>query len=383
MNQNTIKLLFALLRSAVSGAKLTDADKALYSEEQLPSLIKISQKHDIVHLIAFGLKKNLLVSNNDVEKYIFKAVYRYERLNYEYVRLCTALEDAEIPFVPLKGSVLCQYYPEPWMRTSCDIDILVHGEDLECAIDYLVQKLNYSEKERSTHDVSLLSTGGNCVELHFDLVEEGRANNAINILKSAWDNVFPHGNNIYRHDMTDAFFYFYHIAHMAKHFENGGCGIRPFIDLWLLDRMETDKSSRDELLSKGGLLKFAVATRKRSAIWFGEEKEDALSLQLQDFILQGGVYGTSENRVAVQQKKKGGRIGYIMSRIFVPYEKLKRYYPVLEKHRWLTPFMQVRRWFMLFNPDVVKMAKSEIAANSKVEKSKTDEMKKFLDDIGL
>ena len=48
----------------------------------------------------------------------------------EYENLCSAFEKAQIPFLPLKGSVIRKYYPEAWMRTSCDIDILVHDEDV-------------------------------------------------------------------------------------------------------------------------------------------------------------------------------------------------------------------------------------------------------------
>ena len=58
--------------------------------------------------------------------------------------------------------------------------------------------------------------------------------------------------------------------------------------------------------------------------------------------------------------------------MFIPYAKLKRYYPILDKHRWLMPIMQVRRWFMLLRPDVASMAKREIAVNSNLEKTKAD-----------
>lgn len=47
------------------------------------------------------------------------------------------------------------------------------------------------------------------------------------------------------------------------------------------------------------------------------------------------------------------------------------------------PLMQIRRWFMLLNPDVAKMAKREMAINGNLAKTKTDEMNSFLDDIGL
>lgn len=37
-----------------------------------------------------------------------------------------------------------------------------------------------------------------------------------------------------------------------------------------------------------------------------------------------------------------------MSRIFLSYDSLKVLYPTLQKHRWLTPIMQVRRFRLLF-----------------------------------
>lgn len=386
MDQRTIQILFALLRSAICGTKLTEEERNNYSPDLLQDLLKISSKHDVVHLLVFGLKQNELISkeNSDIEKCILKAVYRYERLRYEYENLCEALEKAQIPFLPLKGSVIRKYYPEAWMRTSCDIDVLVHREDLENTISYLVSHQNYVEKERATHDVSLFTQTGIHVEIHFDLVEEGRAKNAIDVLRSVWNNAILHENSEYWYEMTGVYFYFYHIAHMAKHFENGGCGIRPFIDLWILDHMkDIDLSACDVLLSQGGLLRFTNASRTLSEVWFGGKEPDELSLQMQEFLLHGGVYGSTDNRVALQQKKKGGRIGYVLSRIIIPYAKLKRYYPVLEKHRWLMPLMQIRRWFMLLNPDVAKMAKREMAINGNLAKTKTDEMNSFLDDIGL
>lgn len=240
MGQRTIQILFALLRSAICGTKLTEEERDLYSPDLLQGFLKISSKHDVVHLLALGLKQNELIAkeNSNIEQYIFKAVYRYERLNYEYDNLCAALEEAQIPFLPLKGSVIRQHYPEPWMRTSCDIDVLVHREDLEQAVSYLVQNHQYVEKERATHDVSLFSPTGIHIEIYFDLVEEGRVQNAIDVLRSVWANVTLRENNAYWYEMSDTYFYFYHIAHMAKHFENGGCGIRPFMDLWILDHIK-------------------------------------------------------------------------------------------------------------------------------------------------
>ncbi len=386
MDQGTNKILFALLRSAICKVNLAEDERKICSPEVLGKVLKWAQKHDVAHLVVLGLKENQLIpeEHTDIEKFILKAVYRHERTECAYTELCKAFENAQIPFLPLKGAVMRRYYPEPWMRTSCDIDVLVHREDLDKAISFLENNNKYTVKSYDTHDVSLYSPSGIHVELHFDLIEEGQAKNAGNVLLSVWDNAAPEENSRYRYEMSDAYFYFYHIAHMAKHFQTGGCGIRPFIDLWMLDNLNAaDKDARDALLLKGGLLVFANSSRTLGKVWFENEKADDLSLRMQEFLLHGGVYGSSDNRVALLQKKKGGRIGYIFSRVFAPYARLKRYYPVLEKHPWLTPIMQVRRWFKLLDPSVANMAKQEISANSNIEKSKLDEMNNFLKQIGL
>ncbi|MBQ2945373.1 MAG: nucleotidyltransferase family protein [Clostridia bacterium] len=365
---------------------MSEETALLYDPDMQSKLLAIAQKHDLAHLIVLALNNNGLITNDTTsKKRLLAAVYRYEQINHTFDQTTAVLEELAIPFVPLKGAVMRSYYPEPWMRTSCDIDILLHREDIDKAIAALTERLQYTVNDvEAMHDISLTTPKSVHVELHFDLVEEGRAQNAVDVLHSVWDNAVLRKNSNCWYEMTDAYFYFYHIAHMAKHFENGGCGIRPFIDLWLLEKTDSaDKASRDKLLENGNLLTFANASRSLCEVWFGGKEHDELTLKMQDFILHGGVYGSSENRVALQQSKKGGRLGYLFSRIFIPYAKLKRYYPILEKHRWLTPFMQIRRWFMLLRPSVARMAKTELFANANIERNTADRMNAFLNDIGL
>lgn len=380
-------LLFALIRSVICCMELNNDEKAACTPEMLEAVYTLAARHDLAHLVGQAISK-LGLPDSDIlakcKQSAMQALMRYMRLNYEYEQTCQTLEQAQIPFIPLKGSVLRAYYPEPWMRTSCDADILVRPADLEKAISALTEKLSYREGMRDTHDVTLQCPGGPHIELHFDLVEEGRANSASEVLSRVWEDATLRDGHSFWYEMSDSFFYFYHIAHMAKHFETGGCGIRPFIDLWLLDNVVTgDQSDRDTILQSGELLQFATAARKLSCVWFGGEAEDPLSGRLQSFLLHGGVYGSVDNRVALQQGNRGGKWGYLMSRIFAPYKKLKSYYPVLEKHRWLMPVMQVRRWFMLLRSDVVRRAKNEIAVSNEAEQCGTDAVGSLLSDLGI
>lgn len=387
MKDNTVYILFSVLRSVFHSNQMSEADKQLVTDDLVEDAIKLASKHDIAHLVALGLLNNNLADDEtktQLQQITFRAVYRYEKLNYELMQVCKTLEKAQIPFIPLKGSVIRKYYPEPWMRTSCDIDILVHEKDLRSAISCLVENLKYTEHERNSHDVSLFSSSGVHLELHYDLVEEGWANSSNAILQKVWDYVSPRHEYQYWCEMSDEMFNFYHIAHMAKHLQQGGCGIRTFIDLWILDNLPAvDTIKRDDLLKLGGLLQFSQTASKLSAVWLDGASPDSVCEKMQNYIFRGGVYGTNENRIMVQQQKKGGKIKYALSKIVIPYDTIKFHYPILQKYRWLTPFMQVRRWFKLIFCGHAKRSMRELSYNSNISQSQADEMKIFLDEIGL
>lgn len=102
-------------------------------------LYKLSKAHDLAHLVGDALIKNDLIGNDEIkEKYqkqVMIAIYRYEKINYELNRLRSALNEAQIPFIPLKGSVFVSVLPR---AVDADEFILVHESDLERDITALV-----------------------------------------------------------------------------------------------------------------------------------------------------------------------------------------------------------------------------------------------------
>ena len=52
-----------------------------------------------------------------------------------------------------------------------------------------------------------------------------------------------------------------------------------------------------------------------------------------------------------------------MSRIFLPYSVMKKMHPVLEKHKWLLPWFEVRRWFVILFDGRAKSAMQELKYN--------------------
>jgi len=386
MNQETVSLLFALLRSAIRGTPLTEEERARCSEECLREVASISKHHDLLHLLALGIKQNRLLAEMPavLENAIMKAAYRYEQLNDTYHTLVRVLEEAEIPFLPLKGSILRDYYPEPWMRTSCDVDVLVHAEDLDRAVAALTEKGEFFYHGKTSHDVSLFATNRMRVELHYGLVEDGLVNAASAVLDDVWQVVSLREGSQFFYGMPDEYFYFYHLAHMAKHMANGGCGIRPVIDLWILDRMAgADVTRREELLAQGRLQTFAEAVRALSRVWMEGDAHDQRSLALESYLLCGGVYGTTDNRVAIQQTKKGGRLRYACSRIWLPYDIIKFYYPILQKRRWLLPLIQVRRWGKLIFRGGLKRSANELHTTATISSDRRQSIATLLESLEI
>lgn len=382
MNQKTLLFIFAAIRSAVTDTPLREEERELFSKELLSEYYSLAKKHDLAHLVAVAIENNGLLDkpNPSLTNSVMAAVYRYEQQHHELERICELLEAEGIDFLPLKGSILRDYYPEGWMRTSSDIDILVKEADFERARTAIVEKLGYRFEIDSTHDVSLFFGDNIHLEIHHTLIEKGLVQKASELLADVWRYTRAKAGKRHHQELADEIFYLYHIAHAAKHVANGGCGIRPLVDLYILDRLDgADPEKRAAILQKGELEKFTAILQKINRIWFESEAHDDVTQKAERYILDGGVYGNTENALAIEEQKKGGRVGYLLSLIFLPYHRLKRQYPILEKHRWLMPLMQVRRWFRLIFCGRIKPMMNRLKHNE----SEAATVKDFLSEIGL
>lgn len=344
-------LLFSLIRTVICNEAMDDATLAACTPENLQAVYSFARRHDLAHLIGQAVGKLDLPESEPLEickKAALSAFLRNACQNRVFSQVCNAFEAAAIPFIPLKGMVLQDFYPEPWLRTSSDLDILVQPEDLERATALLTETLDYKYVRTASHDVSFFSPEQVYLELHYSTIEDFVSKAAAQVMGTIWDKATPVPGFSYRLQIPDDLFYYYHIAHAAKHFLNGGSGIRAFLDIWILEnRVSHSRKERESLLKKGGLLTFALAAERLSRIWFQGEPADQMSDMMQSFIFSGGNFGTLENKVSISQSRKGGKLKYALSRIFLPYSILQYHYPVLQKHKLLFPLFQVVRWFKL------------------------------------
>ena len=379
------EIVLASLRSVLCADERALNNIGVLDENTLKEAYKLSKKHDMAHLVGYALDREYLLDafpelKEKFAKEQYLAVYRYENIKYETERICSLFDEEKIPYIKLKGAVIRELYPEPWMRTSCDIDILVHEEDLDRAIEALIGKLSYrKDGEKKYHDVWLYSESGVHLELHFNIKE------TIHQLDRVLDRVWEYAEDAKDSQLvlTDEFLIYHVIAHTAYHFVGGGCGIRPFADIYFLrKKLEYNENTVLELCRESGIEEFYSSANALTSAWFEGDEKNALTSEMEEYILGGGVYGSESSKIAAKRESKGGKVKYAVSRIFAPYEILKQRYPKL-KSRAMIPVYQVKRWFDVVYEGRAKNAARELKINNDLSQDKIESVQKLMRELRL
>ena len=387
--ERTTDLLIEIIRRELKKEDATEEIREKLDTDTLKRILSLSKSHDMAHIVASFLERSGLLPEGEAAEKIKKlkmlAMYRYLGFSRELPAIKEALEDARIPFIVLKGSVIRKFYPEPWMRTSSDIDVLVREDDVERARKAIETELEYTTDSRNAHEIGMFSPSGVHLELHRTLIEADEFASFENVLSQVWEYTKLEEGSEYSYVMTDDMFYYYHVAHMAKHYMHGGCGIRPFVDMYLLNTDSTEAiEKRKALLTSGGLKSFSEVAEELSGVWLSGASHTSLTKEMADYIIGAGVYGSQENYVAVQQTRRGHKFKYVLSRIWLPYDRLKHYYPSLNGKRILLPFYEFRRWMkLIFSKTTRRRSINEMRASGNLDTARADTLARHMKELGL
>ena len=344
------EFLFAAIKSQFPWADSPLSCQGELSRELILSAYELGAKQDLGHLVASAAEG---FAWSDLKKEFHKqkmiAVFRRVQISFEEKKIFALFDENQIDYIPLKGSVVKNFYPEAWMRTSSDSDILIRPEDSEKAMKLLTEQADYRYEGKSLKDFQFYSQSGVHMELHFSA--ECQNEKLDRVLSRIWEQaVRREGSN--RHDLSPEFLMFHTVAHALYHFLGGGCGIKPFLDIWVLNnRMKYDKEKLESFLEESQSEKFYEAFLRLSEVWFKGKEHTELTEKMENYIFEGGVYGNRENLGKASIHRDGGRFKYLLRRIFKPRKALEAQYPSLEKRPYLLPFYQIKRWFNLLDKE--------------------------------
>ena len=383
MKQNKNDLFFTLLRDSISGNKSTS--DLIIEETDQRGLFSLAKRHDVAHIVGRALFEAEAPLADEVrekfKKEISLALYRYMQLKNEALALYGALDDAGVTYMVLKGSEIRKHYPSPEMRVSSDIDVLVKPEELERVLGLLTDELDYTVGIKTPYDVSVFAPSGVHVEVHYRLTEEDERYDTV--LADVWETSLADGDAANRRLMCPEMQMTYTVMHTAKHFHNGGCGVRFLMDIFVLNsKLNFDRERFYAMLEACGLMKFYSEIERLSLVWFAEGEHSELTLRMQDYIIGSGIYGNIENKVAVFQTERGGKFKYAMSRIFIKKSHLELTYPRLKRCALLYPYYMVKRWLRI----VFKRRKAalcELKSNAAVSSERAEHLRAMLNDLNL
>lgn len=342
-----IQLLKSVLFSYAPPEKPEDIDfKDIYS---------LARKHFLANMVYYAISKLKEKPDSELlkewrEEYLLGKM-RNTIQKQELKMILKKLEENRIKNIPLKGFEIKGVYPSEDMRQMSDLDILISLEDRERAREIL-EGLGYTTMEfgKGKDDVYYKKPAMN-IEIHNNLFDRSEEEMYHYFSKmSSMEKAKSKTEYSYEFSKEDTLIY--GIVHLVKHFKNTGIGIRYIMDWWLyIDKYreslnwEYIESSLKEL----NIYEFYKNIISLGDYWFGEREATELILQLEEYIVDSGIYGIDSNRYLniltenSDDSSKSGKISTLKKYVFPKYSLMCERYPVLIGRRYLLPFYYVVR----------------------------------------
>lgn len=323
--------------------------------------VALAKKHGVLNMFYYGAIGAGVDTNDEVMQGLFmyscKVVAKSTQQLYELDRVFEVFEENGIDYMPLKGAILKKMYPKSDMRPMGDADILIKVEQYNKAMP-LMMNLGFEQGTESDHEL-IWKKKSLFLELHKHLIPS-YFKDYYAYFGNGWGRAHLCENSKCRYEMTAEDQFIYLFSHFAKHYRDGGIGIKHLTDLYVYKKAypNMDEDYITSELKKLVLDEFYLNILTLLDCWFGEKEFDEKSVFILNVILKSGAYGTAEAHSvskAVKASKTAGsakkaRSKRIINTLFPSLSNMKKKYPVLEKAPMLLPFMWVARAFSgLFN----------------------------------
>lgn len=322
------KLLVGLLRRAVAGKEET-----LSLQVDWNKFIVLAQRHSLLPLIYDGLSRNgsdwaqiPQHVQNVLQKAFLNSIYQDTQMEYLQAQLQSALTDAGVPHIFLKGMVLKHDYPVPALRTMSDMDILVHTKDYP-AIDRVARELGgkYDPADGNHHNYSF--QGGVLVEFHPNLLHhDALVGTQIN---PGWQYARLEDKS-YAIELTEEGIYLNTLCHLTHHFVAGGISVRFVLDVWVsqnLRKHPIDRSFVEMELERFGLHEFVHNIENLAEAWFGEGTMTPVLEEIGEYILTSGSSGTEQRAVLNAMSISGGQSKALLKKMFYSRKEMEDRFP--------------------------------------------------------
>ncbi len=325
----------------------------------LPLLYKAAKSHLLTAVVGYALESAGIHEHAFMQAKA-KAIRKLGLMDAEMAVLFERLEQAGIWYVPLKGTVLKDYYPAYGLRQMADHDILFDADRAE-DVKAIREEMGFRSEHfgAGNHDCYYKEPVCN-FEMHRALFGKGNPDKMQAYYGKVKERLLQDKGRQYGYHFSPEDFYIYMIAHEYKHYSAGGTGLRSLLDTYVyLKKVTLDMDYVAAEMEKLGIREFEERNRSLSFHIFADgaalESLPEKEAELLAFVQKSGTYGSMENSIRNRMKKITGKEGdvtagmklkYYCSRLFPKQELLYPWYPPA-KYKVLIPFVWIYRLLVI------------------------------------
>lgn len=344
--------------------------------EELPhdvdfeGLYKISKFHSVSAMVSYALDKGgylseTYMSQDLIQKWAMARIHAMRKnLMYDAEReqILQWMEEQGCWYMPLKGVILKEMYPDVGMREMCDNDILFDKKFREQLKECMVKRgYKVSSYKVFIDDVYMKKPMYN-FEFHTELFNDSMLPKWFDYYKNVIERLKKDADNMFGYHFNNEDFYIYMIAHGAKHYRESGTGIRFLADQNVYLRHKNDSMDWkyiNEQLIKLEIEEFEKDSKELSKKIFDASVDlveflnfDKKECKMLSYLMNSGTYGTITNKVKnelsdineeAEKINLWAKINYLFGRIFPGMEHMKKFEPFIYEHKWLIPFFWIYR----------------------------------------
>lgn len=337
------------------------------AEMDYETLYHAADFHSMTAIVCMGLEAGQAFDNDSMSAELAKkwkdardkAIRKNILLDVERQKLLAFMEKSGIWYMPLKGIILKDLYPELGMRQMADNDILFDTAHRDTIQNYMRDQ-GFTQSIENNADVYHKPPVYN-FEMHKVMFESDWFPDWSRYYENVKERLLKDEGNSYGYHFSDEDFYCYLMVHACKHHCEYGTGIRTLLDCYVYNWKKGESLDRDYIRQE--LQKLNVADFEEECRTLGEKlfhdavmpDRSILTEQEQRELSRfaaAGTYGSLEVQVkdrldALHQEgnviDRRTKWKYYFSRLFPNMEWYRKYVPFCYRHRWAIPFFCVYR----------------------------------------
>lgn len=280
-------------------------------------------------------------------------IYIDTAMKYEIENLLKCFDKEQIYNLPMKGYFLKNDYPNPFDRSIADYDILFDINDID-SIKNIFKQNGYKFLKNDDQQYHFIKAPFMYIEMHRSLLKKDNIN--YSLLENQLEKAKVRDGYSYSKEMTLEDYYIYMLLHSAKHFSQGGIGIRMIADEYVFYKKYSDQLNQkylSEQFEKLGITLFEKKLRDISLKWFSKGSEVKDFDDVEEYILLSMTLGRVDvavmsemerRRVNTETGRKKSRFVNFISSLFPNKTYMANKYSFVEKMPILLPYSWACMW---------------------------------------